>query len=239
MFLTSFLGPTGAFSLNWFLLLFPFPLLFPLPPRFSFLPACFTRETAADSFTPEQREAINKSEQKFEFQAEVGRLMDILIKYLYSNKEVFLRELISNGSDALDKLRFVSLTDPKQMEGNEKLEIRISADKEKRLLIIRDTGIGMSREELIKNLGTVAKSGTTQFVDAMASGAASGQDPLSLIGQFGVGFYSVYLVADWVTVASKSKSSDKQFVWESAAQVRVQWWDRGTLNGHGDGHGCV
>jgi len=175
-------------------------------------------ETAADSFTPEQREAINKSEQKFEFQAEVGRLMDILIKYLYSNKEVFLRELISNGSDALDKLRFVSLTDPKQMEGNEKLEIRISADKEKRLLVIRDTGIGMSREELIKNLGTVAKSGTTQFVDAMASGAASGQDPLSLIGQFGVGFYSVYLVADWVTVASKSKSSDKQYVWESAAQ---------------------
>jgi len=175
-------------------------------------------EVAADSFTPEQREAITKSEEKFEFQAEVGRLMDILIKYLYSNKEVFLRELISNGSDALDKLRFLALTDAKLLADNEKLEIRISADKEKRLLTIRDTGIGMSREELIKNLGTVAKSGTTQFVDAMASSAASGQDPLSLIGQFGVGFYSVYLVADWVTVASKSPSSDKQFLWESEAQ---------------------
>jgi len=175
-------------------------------------------EVAADSFTEEQREAISKSEEKFEFQAEVGRLMDILIKYLYSNKEVFLRELISNGSDALDKLRFLSLTDASQIGENDKLEIRISADKEKRLLIIRDTGVGMTREELIKNLGTVAKSGTTQFVDAMSSGAASGQDPLSLIGQFGVGFYSVYLVADWVTVASKSNAAAKQFVWESAAQ---------------------
>jgi len=177
-----------------------------------------TEEVAADSFTPEQRAAISAGEQKFEFQAEVGRLMDILIKYLYSNKEVFLRELISNGSDALDKLRFLSLTDASQIAGNEKLEIRISADKEKRLLTIRDTGVGMNRDELIKNLGTVAKSGTTQFVDAMATGAANGQDPLSLIGQFGVGFYSVYLVADWVTVASKSNSADKQYLWESAAQ---------------------
>lgn len=175
-------------------------------------------EVAADSFSPEQRDAISKSEEKFEFQAEVGRLMDILIKYLYSNKEVFLRELISNGSDALDKLRFMSLTDATQIGDFDKFEIRISADKEKRLLTIRDTGIGMTREELIKNLGTVAKSGTTQFVDAMASGAAEGKDPLSLIGQFGVGFYSVYLVADWVTVASKSNGSDKQYLWESAAQ---------------------
>jgi len=181
-------------------------------------PSDEVEEVAADSFTAEQRETISKSEQKYEFQAEVGRLMDILIKYLYSNKEVFLRELISNGSDALDKLRFLALTDASQIGGNDKLEIRITADKEKRLLIIRDTGVGMTREELIKNLGTVAKSGTTQFVDAMASGAAAGQDPLSLIGQFGVGFYSVYLVADWVTVASKSNAADKQFLWESAAQ---------------------
>jgi heat shock protein beta len=101
--------------------------------------------------------------------------MDILIKYLYSNKEVFLRELISNGSDALDKLRFLSLTDAKQIGDFDKLEIRISADKEKRLLVIRDTGVGMTKEELIKNLGTVAKSGTTQFVDAMTTASASGQ----------------------------------------------------------------
>ena len=101
--------------------------------------------------------------------------MDILIKYLYSNKEVFLRELISNGSDALDKLRFLSLTDAKQIGDFDKLEIRISADKEKRLLVIRDTGVGMTKEELIKNLGTVAKSGTTQFVDAMTTASGNGQ----------------------------------------------------------------
>ena len=145
--------------------------------------------------------------------------MDILIKYLYSNKEVFLRELISNGSDALDKLRFLALTDATQYgTGDEaKLEIRISGDKKKRLLTIRDTGVGMTKEELIKNLGTIAKSGTTQFVDAMTEGAAAGKDPLSLIGQFGVGFYSVYLVADWVTVASKSNASPDQYIWESTA----------------------
>jgi heat shock protein beta len=176
-------------------------------------------EGAADAFTAEQRQTIDGTAEKHEFQAEVGRLMDILIKYLYSNKEVFLRELISNGSDALDKLRFLALTDPAQIGTGDmaKLEIRISGDKKKRLLTIRDTGVGMTKEELIKNLGTIAKSGTTQFVDAMTEGAAAGKDPLSLIGQFGVGFYSVYLVADFVTVASKSNAADTQYIWESSA----------------------
>ena len=171
--------------------------------------------SSADTFTETEREAINQSAEKYEFQAEVGRLMDILIKYLYSNKEIFLRELISNGSDALDKIRFLALTDPDQLASGDKLQLEIRGNKDKKTLSIRDYGVGMTKEELIRNLGTVAKSGTTQFVEKMTAGA--GQDSMSLIGQFGVGFYSVYLVADTVTVVSKSNNSTKQFIWESSA----------------------
>eukprot|EP00471_Norrisiella_sphaerica_P013898 CAMPEP_0184496932 /NCGR_PEP_ID=MMETSP0113_2-20130426/35261_1 /TAXON_ID=91329 /ORGANISM="Norrisiella sphaerica, Strain BC52" /LENGTH=733 /DNA_ID=CAMNT_0026883805 /DNA_START=6 /DNA_END=2207 /DNA_ORIENTATION=- len=146
-----------------------------------------------------------------EFQAEVNRLMDIIINSLYSNREIFIRELISNASDALDKIRFESLKD-KDAVGQVPLEIRIKYDQDAKTLTISDTGVGMSKDDLVKNLGTVAKSGTTDFVEK----AASGTDSLSLIGQFGVGFYSVYLVSDEVTVVSK-KNEFSQHVWKSSA----------------------
>jgi len=193
-------------------------------------PAGTPEEKVVDGFSEADRAKMAEGSEKHEFQAEVNRLMDIIINSLYTDKQVFLRELISNAADALEKARFHSVQDESFLGENKDLEIKLEHDADAKTISIVDTGIGMSKADLINNLGTVAKSGTTNFLEAMSEGADA-----NLIGQFGVGFYSAFLVADKVSVTSKCNDDPVQHVWESSADASFTVSDdpRGNTLGRG------
>jgi heat shock protein beta len=169
-------------------------------------------EKIVDGFNLEERQLLEKEAEKFNFNADISRLMDIIINSLYTHKEVFIRELISNSSDACEKVRFFSIQNPEYLGEKKDLDIRIEFDAAAKTFSITDTGVGMTRNDLVKNLGTIAKTGTTAFIEYISKG-----NSLNLIGQFGVGFYSTYLVSNKVVVTSKNNDDEDQNVWTSTA----------------------
>ncbi len=188
-----------------------------------------------DGLNVAQLKELRAGADKQEFVAEVNRMMKLIINSLYKNKEIFLRELISNASDALDKIRFMSLTEPAILGDTENLDIKIKVDKENMMLHITDTGVGMTKDDLVKYLGTIAKSQTSEFLNKFQEAQESGNKAsmTDLIGQFGVGFYSAFLVADKVIVTSKN-NADEQYIWESDSNSFITVKDpRGNTLGRG------
>ena len=150
----------------------------------------------------------------YSFSAEIPKLMNMIIHNFYSSKDIFIRELISNASDALDKVKYESLNKPQYLDASTEFSIKLQANKENDTFVIEDSGIGMTHTDLVNCLGTIAKSGTEEFVKNMLS---SDSNKSKLIGQFGVGFYSAFLISDRVQVFTKHPESDKVLVWESDA----------------------
>jgi len=193
----------------------------------------FEGETTLELFSEEQLVSMKEGGDEHKFEAEVNRLMEIIIHSLYTDRDIFLRELISNAADALDKIRYRSLTDKSVLGDTPQLEIKVQVDQENNFLSVTDTGVGMTAAELSENLGTVARSGTARFLEAFS--ANDRDNALNLIGQFGVGFYSSFLVADEVIVVSKSNNDSMQHVWSSTAdgQFTVAPDPRGVTLGRG------
>lgn len=188
-----------------------------------------------DGLNVAQMKEMRAGAEKQEFVAEVNRMMKLIINSLYKNKEIFLRELISNASDALDKIRFMSLTDSSVLGDTDNLDVKIKVDKESNMLHISDTGIGMTKDDMVKYLGTIAKSQTSEFLTKFQEAQAEGNrgSMSDLIGQFGVGFYSAFLVADKVIVTSKN-NDDEQYIWESDSNSFITSKDpRGNTLGRG------
>ena len=156
----------------------------------------------------------SKAAERFEFQAETKKLLNLMVSSIYSNKEIFLRELISNSSDALDKLKFEAIINTDLLPKDDH-EIRIESDNNIRTLSIEDNGIGMSRGEIIKNIGTIAKSGTEELIKKLQKQEGNAQDLAQMIGQFGVGFYSVFMVADRVEILAKKVGTRQAIKWTS------------------------
>src|SRR5579863_2765954 len=170
--------------------------------------------TCSNDHSGDSAMSVDTHKEILGFQAEVKQLLGIMIHSLYSNKEIFLRELISNASDAIDRLRFDALSDASLYENDTDFNIRVAYDKEQRTITVTDNGIGMSRTDLIENIGTIAKSGTREFFQSLTGDQ---QKDASLIGQFGVGFYSSFVVADRVTVTTRQAGlgSEEGVRWES------------------------